>query len=144
MKRSGPLSRATPLRRSRRRLGMRATERRRAGGPSVTGRSSVSVAEWRAIKAVVWQRAGGRCEVVLEGLRCPRGVDDPEHVLACSAGGSDDPSNVAAVCRQCHRRTEVEYARGRLVITPLGDGRFVCRLVVAVDKFEVRRKELIA
>lgn len=128
------------LRRSRRRVGQRAVERRRAGGPRATGRSSVSVAEWRVIKARVWQRAGGRCEVVLEGLRCPHGVDDPEHVLACSAGGSDDPNNVAAVCRRCHRRTEVEYARGRLVITPLGDGRFACRLVVARDKFEARER----
>lgn len=129
------LKRGIPLRRGRRRLGQRAAERRRAGGPRVVGRSALSVAGWTAVKYRVWLRAEGRCEVVLEGLRCPQEANDPEHVLACSAGGEDDPNNTLAVCRPHHRQTEAAFCRGRLVVTPLGQGRFACRVVVKADKW---------
>jgi hypothetical protein len=29
-----------------------------------------------------------------------------------------------ALCPPCHAQTDAPYARGRLVITPLGEGRF--------------------
>jgi len=61
---------------------------------------------------------------------------DPHHVIKRSAGGAlADPNNIIAVCRECHRMTDNEFRRGRLVITPLGDERFSCFILFARDKF---------
>ena len=51
------------------------------------------------------------------------------HVVRCAQGGSDfDLDRLVALCPPCHAQTDAPYARGRLVITPLGDGRFTSRL----------------
>ena len=46
---------------------------------------------------------------------------DPED----SRGGSDfDLDRLVALCRSCHDQTDASLAAGRLIVTPLGDGRF--------------------
>ena len=45
-------------------------------------------------------------------------------VARMNAGGSDfDLDRLVALCPPCHAQTDAPYARGRLVITPLGAGR---------------------
>jgi three-Cys-motif partner protein len=50
-----------------------------------------------AIRAEVFQRAGGKCERC--GLRPPR---DPHHLRYPPWGEFDVPENLIAICRQCH------------------------------------------
>ena len=43
-----------------------------------------------------------------------------------SQGGSDfDLDQLVALCRACHAQTDAPWVKGRLVISPLGGGRFV-------------------
>ena len=151
MIRASALRRITPLRRGRRRPGDAARERRLAGGKIAVGRASATSAEYAAVKARVWTRAQGRCEVVLEGhvptgeeelragWRCPVPARDPHHVVPRSAGGRETENNLIAICGWHHGRVAWPYRDGRLVIRPLSQGRFDCRLVFAQDKFEARR-----
>mgnify|MGYP001566899228 CR=1 FL=1 len=85
----------------------------------------------------VFYRAEGHCEVTLEGVRCPRWCRDYHHVQKRSQGGPDTGDNVLAICRDHHDRTDWPYKRGRLVIRPLGEGRFECAIVTAPDKFSL-------
>ena len=49
---------------------------------------------------------------------------------SASQGGSDfDLDRLVALCRPCHEETDAPYAKGRLVITPLGAGRFSFEVV---------------
>jgi len=60
---------------------------------------------------------------------------DVHHVLKRAQGGSDfDLDQLAALCRMCHERTDAPYARGRLVVTPRGTGRFLFVLVRGIEK----------
>jgi hypothetical protein len=97
---------------------------------------SETAAGWRAVKAAVWLRAGGQVEVVLAYGRCPRRAEDPHHALKRSASGADHPDNVVGVCKPHHRQTDWPFQRGRLVITPLGGGRFACRIVRKRSKWD--------
>lgn len=92
----------------------------------------------REVQSELFWRSDGRCEVVLVGLRCIRRAQDPHHVQKRSQGGSDTADNLIAMCRDHHDRTDFPYPRGRLVIRPLGQGRFECAIVTAPDKFAVR------
>lgn len=93
----------------------------------------------RELQSALSWRSDGRCEVVLVGLRCIRRMQDYHHVQKRSQGGADTPDNILAICRMCHDRTDWPYHRGRLVIRPLGQGRFECAIVTAADKFQARR-----
>jgi len=90
------------------------------------------------VRQQVMERASERCEVVFPLSRCPRRAIEIHHVAKRSRGGKGEPDNLIAVCRSCHDRTDFPYKRGRLVIRPLGQGRFECALVTAPDKFAVR------
>lgn len=81
------------------------------------GRPSETLAGWRAVKAAVWLRAGGRCEVCRL-----RAAQDPDHVVRRSAGGKDTPGGTIALCRGCHERRDAPYVKGRLVVTPVLGG----------------------
>ena len=61
------------------------------------------------------------------------------HVVKCAQGGSDfDLDRLVALCPPCHARTDAPYARGRLVIAPLGDGRFTVEVTRGADKWAIR------
>ena len=102
----------------------------RKGGKLAVGRDSATLEEWRAVKAFVAERSGGRCEACTM-----RPARDPHHVVKRSAGGADVPSNVIHLCRPCHDRTDAPFALGRLVIETWGAGVFVCSVVTKADKF---------
>ena len=60
-------------------------------------------------------------------------------VLKRLQGGSDfDLDRLVAVCPPCHAQTDAPYARGRLVITPLGAGRFTVEVIRGVDNGAIR------
>ena len=67
---------------------------------------------WRAVKAALWQRAEGHCEVPW----CNAPAQDPHHVTKRSQGGGDDLSNLLALCRRHHDQTDYALDAGRLSI----------------------------
>ena len=61
------------------------------------------------------------------------------HVVKRAQGGSDfDLDRLVALCPLCHAQTDTPYARGRLVITPLGDGYFTFEVTRAADRWAIR------
>ena len=61
---------------------------------------------------VVMGRAKGRCEaVVADG--CRRYGTDAHHVQRRSQGGTDDPSNLLWLCRDCHAWVHAHPAAAR-------------------------------
>ena len=51
-------------------------------------------------------------------------------------GGSDhDLDRLVALCRPCHERTDARYAKGRLVVRPLGAGQFACEIVQRASRW---------
>ena len=113
----------------------RATRRRiQAGGPLALGRPSATKDTWRGIRAQVLARARWVCQAC--GVRTRLEV---HHLVKRSQGGSDfDLDHLVALCRPCHAQTDAPYARGRLVITPSGDGRVTVAVVRAPNKWAVR------
>jgi HNH endonuclease len=112
-------------------IGARARRRILAGGPRATGRQAANRQEWAAIRELVLARARWVCQAC--GLR--RRLD-VHHVVKRAQGGSDfDLSRLAALCRSCHEQTDAPYAHGRLVVIPLGLGRFQCEVVYRPSKW---------
>lgn len=72
-----------------------------------------------SIRAIVWVRSGGWCEIGLPG--CTRVATDIHHRLGRKAGGRkgdaaeriNQPSNLIHACRSCHR----------VVTSPVGEWR---------------------
>jgi HNH endonuclease len=61
------------------------------------------------------------------------------HVVKRAQGGPDfDLDRLVALCPPCHAQTDAPYGRGRLVITPLADGRFTAEVTRGADKWAIR------
>jgi hypothetical protein len=61
------------------------------------------------------------------------------HVVKRAQGGSDfDLDRLVTLCPACHAQTDAPYARGRLLITPLGAGRFTAEVTRGADKWAIR------
>ena len=72
------------------------------------------------IRLAVVLRARFRCQACHQ-----RAALDVHHVVKRAQGGSDfDLDRLVALCRPCHDLSDAPYIKGRLVITPLGDGNF--------------------
>lgn len=56
---------------------------------------------WQRAKKRVRERSGGTCEARVEGV-CTGRHEHTHHVKLRSRGGSDDPSNLCAICTPCH------------------------------------------
>ena len=60
-------------------------------------------------------------------------------VKRAQGGGSDfDLDRLVALCPPCHGQTDAPYVLGRLVITPLGGGRFAFKMVRGPDNWAIR------
>lgn len=69
--------------------------------------------DWPHRRNSVLKRAGGRCEVVAEGVRCPNPASQVDHIVNVAEGGSHELTNLAAICVPCHAvKTKGERARG--------------------------------
>jgi len=120
--------------RARVRVGAAARRRIQDGGPRATGRLAATIEEWAAIRRLIFRRAHWRCQA------CGRwGALEVHHVVKRAQGGSDfDLDRLVALCPPCHTQTDAPYARGRLVISPLGGGRFTCAIARGPDKWAIR------
>jgi len=113
------------------RVGAAARRRIQRGGPRATGRPAASLEEWAAIRRLVVRRARWRCQACGRG-----GALEVHHVVKRAQGGSDfDLDRLVALCPSCHAQTDAAYTRGRLVITPLGAGRFNIEVIRGADKW---------
>jgi 5-methylcytosine-specific restriction enzyme A len=80
--------------------------------------------EFRAWRAMVVGRAGGRCEALVNGYRCTRATPDhrmyADHIVELRDGGSlTDPSNGQCLCKS-HHEIKTAAARKRRLQRPLG------------------------
>jgi 5-methylcytosine-specific restriction endonuclease McrA len=120
--------------RTRVRVGGASRRRIRAGGQLALGRPSATLEAWREIRAQVLARAQWRCQACRVRTRL-----EVHHVVKRAQGGSDfDLDRLIALCAPCHAQTDAPYGRGRLVITPLGQGQFTCTVVRGTDKWAIR------
>ena len=116
------------------RVGAAARRRIQRGGPRATGRPTASLEEWAAIRRLVFRRARWRCQACGRG-----GALEVHHVLKRAQGGSDfDLDRLVALCPPCHAQSDAPYARGRLVITARGQGRFTLEVIHGTDKWVTR------
>jgi 5-methylcytosine-specific restriction endonuclease McrA len=115
---------------------MASRRRTRAGGPLARGRPAASLEQWREIRAQVLARARWVCQACAVRTRL-----DVHHVTKRTQGGSDfDLDRLIALCRDCHAQTDAPFRQGRLVITPLGEGRFHCEVVQGGSKWSVQQR----
>src|SRR4029077_2577867 len=120
--------------RTRVRVGAAARRRIQRGGPRATGRPAATREEWATIRRMVFRRARWRCQACGRG-----GALEVHHVVKRAQGGSDfDLDRLVALCPPCHAQTDAPYLRGRLVITPLGAGRFPTEVTRATNKWAIR------
>ena len=79
----------------------------------------------------MWQPPGIKGGTAWVGTACQiRTRLEVHHVIKRTQGGSDfDLDRLVALCPPCHAQTDAPYARGRLVITPLGQGGFTFTVV---------------
>ena len=120
--------------RTRVRIGRASRRRVRAGGPLALGRPSATLEAWGAIRAHVLARARWVCQACGVHTRL-----EVHHVVKRAQGGSDfDLDRLVALCPACHAQTDAPYVRGRLVITPLGQGQFTFTVVRGTDKWAIR------
>ena len=116
------------------RIGRASRRRIRAGGPLALGRPAASLEQWQEIRAHVLARARWVCQAC--GVRTRL---DVHHVTKRTQGGSDfDLDRLIALCRDCHAQTDAPFRQGRLVITPLGDGRFHCKVMHGDSKWSLQ------
>ena len=64
--------------------------------------------DWQARKRIVRDRAGGRCEAVQRGRRCPYPGSECDHVIA---GDDHRLSNLAWLCHDHHQVKTTAEAR---------------------------------
>ena len=63
--------------------------------------------DWPAIRAGILHRDRGRCQT------CGAKATQVDHVLPAHQGGTDHPTNLAAICDPCHRSKTGREARAR-------------------------------
>jgi 5-methylcytosine-specific restriction endonuclease McrA len=66
-------------------------------------------AKWQQLAASVLARDNYICRLMLPGCKVEASIAD--HIRERKAGGSDDPSNLRAVCASCHNRRHPEKWR---------------------------------
>ena len=116
-------------------VGWAARQRMLEGRPRARGRAAASLAEWDRIREMVLTR--DRCACQACEVRTQLEV---HHVRKRSLGGSDfDLDGLVTLCHACHAQTDAPYARGRLVVTSLGAGRFTCEVVRRRSKWDAAR-----
>ena len=73
---------------------------------------------WATIRRRILNRDGNRCTATRnDGTRCPAPATDVDHITPASQGGTDDDTNLAALCKWHHDRKtgrEANAARPRL------------------------------
>lgn len=67
--------------------------------------------DWHRRRAIAKREAGGQCQWIEDGARCPMPGTDCDHI---DRHGGDDPSNLQWLCRPHHKaKTAAESAAAR-------------------------------
>jgi 5-methylcytosine-specific restriction endonuclease McrA len=74
-----------------------------------------------------------RCQACGHG-----GALEVHHIVKRVQGARTSTSTARWLCPPCHAQTDAPYARGRLVITPLGAGRFAVEVTRGANKWAIR------
>lgn len=70
--------------------------------------------EYHRNRALVRKRAQGRCEVYEGQVRCRNPISAVDHIRNRASGGTDDLSNLQAICKQHHDiKTQIEALEGK-------------------------------
>lgn len=78
------------------------------------GHTRTSTAAWKRARTAILQRDAHRCTVIEAGHRCTNPATEVDHVIPVSLGGTDDPTNLVAICATHHRsKTQREAAAAR-------------------------------
>lgn len=72
-----------------------------------------STRRWRKIRRAVLVRDGYSCRVPVGERLCGAYATDAGHIVARSAGGSDDPANLRAECAHHNRSAGARMRTGR-------------------------------
>lgn len=76
-------------------------QRRETTGPASGALRKVAIGQWQKLRAKIMKRDGGLCQQCLrDGHTTP--ATDCDHIVPLLAGGTDDESNLQALCRDCH------------------------------------------
>jgi hypothetical protein len=118
LKRTARLKTRKRLQRGRRRVGAAAVARIKAGGVLAKGRPSATRAEYDAIREALLVRSGGRCEVVLDDVRCGSLGTERCHAKNRSQGSEDSVAAIYWGCRWHNEQQMAAYADGRLIVSP--------------------------
>src|SRR5262249_43227022 len=113
------------------RMGSASRRRIRAGGPLALGRPSASLEQYQNVRAQVLARAPWVCQACVLGGR----LEVPRVRKGARGGSAFALDRLIALCRACHAQTDAPFSRGRLVITPVGAGRFRCDIVQGHSKW---------
>lgn len=69
---------------------------------------------WNKVRAVVLARDTYLCQPCLaKSPPRPTQATEVDHILGKAKGGTDDPSNLQAICRSCHRDKTIRDRGGR-------------------------------
>lgn len=69
--------------------------------------------EYLRNRAVVWRRAGGRCELTENGRRCgSRDGCQVDHITGLAAGGTHHLDNLRVLCGRHHRIKTAQEGKG--------------------------------
>jgi 5-methylcytosine-specific restriction endonuclease McrA len=70
-------------------------------------------AGWWPIRDKVWQRDGGRCQAIFNGVRCLKPGKEVHHIISLSDGGTTTMANLITLCLGCHDRRHRHLFRAR-------------------------------
>lgn len=67
-------------------------------------------AEWRKLRYQILLRDNGLCQPHARMGKLVQATE-VDHIRNKASGGTDDPSNLQAICRDCHRRKTLSESR---------------------------------
>ncbi|WP_301120312.1 HNH endonuclease [Mycolicibacterium fortuitum] len=80
--------------------------------PRTASAGRTSTAHWKQQRAKALQRDGHQCQI--RGPRCTIQATQVDHIIPVSQGGTDDLTNLASACHNCHAaKTAREAAAAR-------------------------------
>lgn len=67
---------------------------------------------WRRLRERILERDGWLCQCEdCQQRKMPLPAHEVDHIIPLSQGGTDDPSNLRAISRSCHRAKSAREAR---------------------------------
>lgn len=80
--------------------------RKHASGTATIRRDNYSsgTTGWWTVSGEVRKRSGGKCEALVQGVRCNKPARDVHHMRPLTKGGVTTKSNLIHLCDDCHKR----------------------------------------